>query len=502
MSSHCDSDLDEDYDVSDCEITAAAATCSRPQSQHKSQQQKVQPKPQQQIKVQQEVKKQQNQKPQYKQKKIGSHPITAIDLYNQNAITKLGFTGIPSIAAQHTALESGSIQFDCGFMPREIGLKKLLVLITHFHSDHGSDVCNCLDHTHGERVTIFVPAYCAKNLFNKIKCDMSMQKGRQYTDFEIAKMVRIVGCKRDNGEFANIDYIYSDEHNIMPDRPTELIFDRNTLVIAELINMGDQIWVKLHNKEEVIVEPFQCYHTVDTCGYVVYEVCKNFSDTLIMENNSYVDVNLTEDQPIKKKKMKKYVSDADCEDDHYENKYADVIEFSQRHGVEIRAEIVDNIVSPKYTLKVRRLNFPKGMKLKTMNEHGVCILIKDDFDFLNKHKISLNTNKIIPKTMFFGDTCSYVFHDKHKRIHELLSIVETVIIESTFLEKRSEMSDDTYKKRSEHRHMFLFELYRIFKLYPKTKFLLIHFSARYTIEKINKYISETSKQFKNVVGFY
>jgi ribonuclease BN (tRNA processing enzyme) len=468
----------------------SAAACSNPQQKVK-QIQKLQQKSQQ-------IKKSQ-QPSQYKSPKIGSHPITAIDIYNENAITKLGYTGIPSIAARHTSLEYGSIQFDCGYMPREIGLKKLLVLVTHFHADHGSDVCNCIDHTHGERVTIFVPAYCAKNLFNKIKCDMSMQKGRQYTDIEITKMVRIIGCKRDNGEFADTNYIYSDEHTEMPKRPSELIFDKGILVIAELINMGDQIWVQLHNKEEVIVEPFQCYHTVDTCGYVVFEVRKDFANTIVIENNTYIDVNLTEDQPIKKKKEK------DCKDGEVEScnqdKYEDIIEFSQRNNVNIVPEIIDKIVSPKYTLKVRRLNFPDGMRLRTMNDEGVCILTNRDFDFLNKHKINLDINSILPKTMFFGDTCSYVFHEKHKRVHELLSIVETVIIESTFLEKKSEMSENVYKTRLEHRHIFLYELYKIFKAYPKTKFLLIHFSARYTKEIINKYINDANKQFKNVVAF-
>src|SRR5271169_5265655 len=92
---------------------------------------------------------------------------TEHDIYKENLVTVDDFCGITSIAARHTAIEYGPIQLDAGRVPREIGMTKLCILITHFHTDHGSDVLNCINDS--ELVTFFVPAYCAKDLFYMIK---------------------------------------------------------------------------------------------------------------------------------------------------------------------------------------------------------------------------------------------------------------------------------------------------------------------------------------------
>lgn len=434
---------------------------------------------------------------------------TAYDIYRDAAITIGPYTGIPSIAARHTAIEYGSIQLDVGHTPREVGMNKLLVLITHFHADHGSDICNCIGH--GNKVTVFVPAYCALNLFIKIKCDMSMQKGRPYADNEIIKMVRIIGCKRDNGEFKDQDLIMS---STFPN-----------LVIAELIKMGDKIPIQLHGRDQVAIEPFACYHTVDTCGYVIYDLRKKLAGVISMNNASFVEVNFTEDQINREKRKKNIISidkssnttidkssdttvDVSVITEIYDwkkdSRFADIIKFSEKYNVNMYPEIVDEIITLNFTLKKRRLHFPDGMILNTKNNNDECILQSDDFDFLKKYKININTEYFIPKTMFFGDTGSYIFDPKSigfPRICELLESVETVIIESTFLESREAMGENKYKERLEKRHMFLFELYDNFKKYPKTEFLLIHFSACYDRATIKKYIEDANKIYGNVKAF-
>ena len=362
---------------------------------------------------------------------------TAYEIYRDASITVGPYIGIPSIAARHTAIEYGAIQLDVGHTPREVGMNKLLVLISHGHTDHSSDICNCIGH--GDKVTVFVPAYCAEPLFTKIKNDMFIQKGRMYTDEEIVKIVRIIGCKRDNGEFKDQDAIYSDK---IP-----------TLKIAELIKMGDQIPIKLRGRDEVMIEPFSCYHTVDTCGYVVYEIRKRLSDVITAEPGFLFDVNFTEDQIIKKKKKNKSNNNPDTiiieENDesdisNVENsdwttnpKFTDVVAFSKRHNVEIDINIIDKIITDNFTLKVRQLSFPNGLSLKTKDDNdNNCILIGQDFEFLKKYKINIHTDQLIPKTMFFGDTGSWVFNPTsigYSRVNELLGMVETVIIESTFL---------------------------------------------------------------------
>lgn len=434
---------------------------------------------------------------------------TAYDIYKENLIVHGEYQGIASIAARHTALEQGAIQFDVGHVPREVGMNKKLVLITHFHTDHGSDVMNCVGYD--ERVTIFVPAYCAQDLFTKIKCDMSMQKGRPYDDKEIVGMVRVIGCKRENGEFKDQDKIESTQFS--------------GLTIVELVKMGDQILVPLRGREEVMVEPFACYHTVDTCGYVVSEVRKRLADFITLSPGAEVDNNFTEDQPVRQRRKDKKSGDSTSDPTLVEHsvplideekdevaeyrwntdpKYKDVVEFQARTGTEIELEIVDKVVSPTYTLKVRRLRFPKGMNVPTKGETSECALSGHDFAFFKKYKIDVHADHLLPKTMFFGDTGSYVFNPKsvgYKRVSELLSTVETVIIESTFLEYRREMDDKKFKERAEKRHMFLFELAEQFKRYPQTKFLLIHFSACYDKETIKRYVDEYNSRFMNVSAF-
>jgi ribonuclease BN (tRNA processing enzyme) len=463
---------------------------------------------------------------------------TWYDTYKENLITIGDYSGFASIAARHTAIEYGSIQLDVGHVPPDVGMNKLLVLITHFHADHGRDIMNCIGH--GERVTIFVPAYCAQTLFTKIKCDMSMQKGRPYIDEEIIAMVRIIGCKRDNGEFKDQNKVFSS--------------DNPELIISEFVNMGDLTRIQLRGREEVMIEPFACYHTVDTCGYMIYEIRKRLADEITFAENSFIDNNFTEDQTTnnhkyKKKKDKKKeqedeknnmtiindtnannntnnndnTNDSDNANDIMNNeniiekrkvaeeynwktdeKYDDVIGFMECNNVMITPEILDKIMTPNFTLKVRRLHFPNGLKIKTKDDDNNCVLSSTDFAFFKKYKISVTSDYLISKTMFFGDTGSYVFDERsigYKRVSELLGSAETVIIESTFLENRSEMSDKKYKKRFEKRHMFLFELCEIFKMYPQTKFLLIHFSACYNKATIKRYINEINKTYKNVSAF-
>ncbi|VBB17825.1 hypothetical protein YASMINEVIRUS_288 [Yasminevirus sp. GU-2018] len=436
---------------------------------------------------------------------------TAYDIYCRNAVTVGPYTGIPSIAARHTAIEYGSILCDAGHVPREVGKKSRLVLITHFHADHGSDICNCVGY--GERVTIFVPAYCAQDLFIKIRCDMSMQKGRPYTDDEIVKMVRIIGCKRNN----EIDKErFGGQTTIM----STTIKD---LVIAELVMVGDIVPVQLIGREQVAIEPFACYHTVDTCGYVIYELNKRLAPTITLKEGTYIDVNFTEDQPVRaKRSIKAKTDDAKSEkpgegvtestltdaDEKYDwradPKFADVIAFSDRHSVPMQIEMVDEVKTAHFTLKVRRLHFPEGMNLVAKDGDDKCVLTGEDFVFLKKYRIDIHVDHLTPKTMFFGDTGAYVFNPDtvgYNRVMELLGMVETVIIESTFLESRQEMGEEKYKDRVEKRHMFLFDLYPIFKKFPKTKFLLIHFSACYDRGTITRYTKRANDECHNVSAF-
>lgn len=432
---------------------------------------------------------------------------TAYDVYNEEKITVEGFTGMPSIAARHTAIEKGGIQFDAGNVPREVGMTKKCVLITHFHSDHGADLPNC--YGFDEKVTIFVPAECAAELFQSVKDDMSRRKGRQYTDKEIVDIVRIIGCRRDNSKSEDQD-------------ATIMSNDDPALKIVEYVKMGEHVRVQLHGREEVMIEPFACYHTVVTCGYIVHEIRKRLSDTIIINKGAYVEANFTEDQPVKKDKKKERDTEgteetiketnidvSNSKDDMYDwkkdPKYVDVLKFSEKHGVEIVPSIVDEVRNKGYVLKVRRLTFPSGMAIKTKNENNEYILSGDDFAFFKKYKIEVSVDHLIPQTMFFGDTHSRVFDPStsgYNRVMEMMGKVKYVIIESTYLESRKEMGEKKYKERAEKRHMFLFELCPLFIKFPNTKFILIHFSACYNKKStVRNYISRVEGYGVNVIPF-
>jgi ribonuclease BN (tRNA processing enzyme) len=472
---------------------------------------------------------------------------TEYDIYKENIVSVGDFCGITSIAARHTAIEYGAIQLDAGRVPREIGMTKLCVLITHFHTDHGSDILNCI--RDNELVTFFVPAYCAKNLFFMIKSYMMMQKGRFYKDHEIVKIARVIGCKRDNGEFKDQTEFFSEE-------TTEL-------KIVEYVNMADKIRVSLRGRDEVMIEPFACYHTVDCCGYVIHKVRKKLADFISFDKGSFVDVNFGEDQiTLLKKKNKGQKSKTHKKNDKFvkekkldtidksidevidgvingidevvdgvidevidgvidENKemsdknrkmydwridpkYADIVSFSTKHCVELYPEIIDEVKPKGFVLKVRRLHMPEGMKIMAKNKEGQSILSGDDFAFLKKYKIDVSADYLIPKVMFFGDTGSYVFDQRsvgYKRVMEIMENVETVIIESTYLESRTEMGEERYKERFSKRHTFLFDLIPLFEKFPKTKFLLIHFSACYDKRTVMDYVGKIMKTHPNVVPF-
>lgn len=393
---------------------------------------------------------------------------TAESIYRRSAVTVGDFRGIPSIAARHTSIEylkyDETIQLDAGHIPRELGFKKLLVLITHFHSDHGSDMSNCIHNNliDNQRITIFVPAYCAKKVFKKIKLDISLQKGRKYTDDEIARIVRIIGCKK-----------HSDNNDIKSIMSKKI----EGIVIAEMINMGDKILVKLRNNDEVMIEPFECYHTVDTCGYVIHDVKKRISDIVKIEPNTYFDVNFTEDQRVDSIDIDSFI---------------DINRFSHKHNVKINIEMIKTPKTRNFILNTRRLIFPEGLSITPRDE--------DDITFFRKYKIEYLTNHLTPKVMFFGDTCSYVFNYQspgYARICELLDTVENVIIESTYIDSKNRMNDVKFKKRQDKRHIFLFELVKLFKKYRRTQFILIHFSACYTRDNIIKNIDATKNQIKN-----
>ena len=354
--------------------------------------------------------------------------------------------GIPSVAATQTTFIWKSICFDAGWIPHDVSLRVLL--LTHMHSDHSRDLMNVVNGNNN--IIIFCPASVSANLFKMIHLNISMQKGRMYSYKEISKMVTIYGCKKSLSE------------------TTEPIHNMSVTYVI----MGEKIRINLKGQEDVYIEPFPCYHSVDTVGYMVYDIRKCMINNIDIPKNKEYIINMTEDQKYNKEEHK--------------DKFIDVKNFSEKYGVVLNISIKPITLKNEHILHQRILTFPEGMKLSTIDNDNKCILSKKDFGFLKKYGINIRNENIIPHIMFFGDTTSQVF--KNTRVKELMSIVETVIIESTFLESPQEMDDKKFKERKKKRHMFLHELVPVMKANEKTQFLLCHFSACYDKQTIIKYI--------------
>lgn len=383
---------------------------------------------------------------------------TMNDIWKKNLIehkTKGGIIkGVISTAATQTTFIWKGICFDAGWVPQDTNIR--ILLLTHMHSDHSRDLMNVV--SGNDKLIIFCPASVAINLFKMIKLNITMQKGRIYNDNEIKQMVTVYGCKKSSKE--------------REEKSSNIIYVEN----------GHKIHINLKGQESVYIEHFPCCHTIDTVGYMVYDIRKCLAKTInIPENKTYI-INMTEDQKYNKDK----VSD----------RFSDIKEFRNRHDIQIDVSIRSVQLNNNHILYQRHINFPNGMELKTMDD-GKCILSPNDIKFLKRYNINIRDDIVIPRIMFFGDTSSRVFDNK--RVLELIDKAETVIIESTYLNTQEELGAKKYKKHKKKRHMFLHELIPIIRNHTDTQFLLCHFSACYDrttiLERIEKIKCSNVKAF-------
>lgn len=378
-----------------------------------------------------------------------------------------------SVAARHTTLLYNNIVMDFGMISAETEF--YIGLITHGHEDHARGIAQ--GYNQYRHITLFCPASIALSVVDTIKNSYQMGKGREYSYEEIMKYLTIYGVKKNNDE-------------------SSFELSIGNVKVVTLINFGEIIKVNTKGRERYAIQAFCCYHTVDTCGYMIYKIHEKITKNIILDKNTIVEVNLTEDQDPKKQKKKKN-ENINLNNSDHNLLFKDISDFATRHNMNIIPSIADKILANGYILKVRTLKFPDGMNIPT-EINNKFTLINDDFKFLNKYKINYIYDKLVPKLMFFGDTCSYVFKDI--LVRSLLATTKNVIIESTFLEGKNEMTEHKYKKRLDKRHIFLPELYPIFKKYKNVKFILIHFSACYDVQTIEAKIKSIQQTYPNVMA--
>ena len=362
-----------------------------------------------------------------------------------------------SVAARHTTLRWNGIIMDAGAC--SFDMRANLLLLTHGHLDHARGYFELVGH--GHMLTIICPASIARNIFNSIKDKYEMSKGREYTDTEILKMVRIIGI-------------------IQNTRPLRRCPN------VEFRDIHSEIVVDLKGRERAVIIPFPCHHTVDCVGYVICEHRLKLSPQIVFQKGMEYIVNMREDQPHPN-------TGAMDEKKLIDN---DAIIFSRKSGIQFECRVVATQLPNGHVLYRRHLRVLSDGVVETKDDRNSVILDPMDFMFLKKYNIPVQTIYKEPMIMFFGDTSDTVFRDS--RVHQYMSMVRVIIIESTFLEGAESIGHALYKKRKDKCHISLPELVPLFERYNMTDFVVIHFSAQYNVGEIRDVFSSYSA-YKNVI---
>lgn len=440
------------------------------------------------------------------------------------AFTKIDNMKIMSVAARGTTIRvTDEICVDAGVLPLDIGKTVEILMLTHGHSDHMKDAMNAFHDDNGKILHVFCPASIATNFFTCVKNTYSMFKGRQYTTEEILKHLRIYAVVCSDAISANtLNLIDVDENeNIIKTQ------------IATSVQLNDIVDVEISNKTKYGIRPFFCHHTVETVGYGIYKISSdNLNSKIIIPSGTVVEITppkMTKDEKNDKKQQKKICGSGDLNVNRESLNFNSVHEFCKLNNIPedtIKTSLVSRDVvnrnNKSFTLNsIRRIEFVNDVVLDAIDDNGDCSLHHSAFVFFNEYKIDINGNNILnvyhkkyhPHVMVFGDTDVSVFNQKY--VCDILNEFPTIIIEATFLDDHQTLSSSTKKlhdqndnakkiknlydpKWKQKKHIFLPELIPIFSQHQTKKFILIHFSNRYTNETIKNKIDEVRKINKNI----
>jgi ribonuclease BN (tRNA processing enzyme) len=399
----------------------------------------------------------------------------------ETKIHKRKFIG-SSVAARHTTVidKQHGIVMDAGMVSHEMRDTNRVLLITHGHADHSLGIPEMYKDEGDEKMIIFCPDSICEDAFLRIKSFLQMQKGRRYSNDEIMQRLEMYAIRIKHKNQTEFEKSISKDKNIF----------YQDCKIADIVDYNQLVIIKDREKE-FGVRPFPCYHTVDTCGYSIETIKTKLKSNLIIQKNKKYIVNFTKDQPRRLTKAEKKLLKKDSEliiETKPKYDFDDIIEFSKINMIDIDYKIIETKLETGHILYQREIQFNEELNMKLDS------IDKFHHDFFSRYKINIYDKIIIPETLFFGDTSNIVF--KNKLIKNLISKTKTVIIESTFLEKRKDISDKQLKIRENTNHMFLEDLVPIINKYKDVDFILMHFSARYNKTNIKKFIEK--EYFDNV----
>lgn len=389
---------------------------------------------------------------------------------------KKKYTG-SSVSARHTTVidKDNGIVMDAGMISYEMRNTYRVLLITHGHSDHSLGIPQMYKDEGDEKLILFCPASICEDIFLRIKCSIQMQKGRKYSNKEIMQRLEMYGVR--------IKHKTETEFDKSIKGKKEIIYDG--CKIANVVEYNEGIDIT-DRKKKFCIRPFPCFHTVDVCGYSIEKIYHKQKEVLKIKSGKIYKVNLTQDQPrrltkAEKKEMKKNPELKIKTEAEYD--FSDIDKFSKEHCIDIECKIEQVILKSGHKLYQRNIIFKDDFEMKIKSE-----MTESDLEFFDRYGINIYDKHITPETMFFGDTSKIVF--KNHIVKKLLSKTKNVLIESTFLESRKDLSEREVKKREKKDHMFLEDLVPIFDKYKDVDFVLMHFSARYTKKDIKDKFSK------------
>jgi ribonuclease BN (tRNA processing enzyme) len=396
---------------------------------------------------------------------------------------------IMSTSARGTSvLINDEVCVDAGNLPVSIAQNIKLLLITHGHADHIRDICNAYSEDNGKMLYIVCPASIALDIFNIIRYTHQANKGRKYSINQIQKHLCIYAVHSSMDNFKHITQSeFSHEHNCRVER---------IIAMSILSNMIVDIY------DEYSIKAFPCHHTVNTYGYGIYR------RTYVIPDIIKIPTGLTVE--ITPPKMSK--NDKKCCRDNINRINFDSVnrfeDFCKDNGIECDIEygIVSRKMTTGYILdNIRQITFNSDCTINVPITNDV----KQFFDEYSRNYdktqgISVHSPDWIPLVMVFGDTASTVF--KNKFVKQVINEFPIIVIECTYLEGEETLSKYTsknskrnkYEKLKDNKHIFLPELYPIFEKYPNKRFVLMHFSDRYTKTVVKRREKMVRKMYQNV----
>jgi ribonuclease BN (tRNA processing enzyme) len=460
-----------------------------------------------------------------------------------------------SWAAHGTTVKHGQIVVDTAHLTHEMGTDVQLVLITHGHEDHSDGVEKAFRMSDGKILTIICPASAAEDIFMTIRSKFRTYKGVKFSSAQIMKHLRIFAViKPGSDEYAIGTAIVCPISGI----PIATTVTVGQIIEIDLAGRSKCAIKPFHCHHTVDTVGYGIYGSTQRTNRVI-EMKAGLTIEITPpkmtgeEKKDYQAAKNAVKARIKAVDKLNDESKVDAMVDHNLHRidFASVHNFIDAMNIDpstIQMAIVSRPMGDKgYILdSIRQITFKQDVVLNACDEGGkehpfpkeAFIFFKEyATDMHGAQKIDTHHPVLTPQMMVFGDTAATVF--SQQLVRDMIKEFPRIVIESTFLDGESTLSqigahsaqndpDDSsdcddctgcstigreksygnansmeknvkrnqYLRFKDKKHIFLEDLVHLFKKYPGKEFVLMHFSVRYTVERVRDTISHLP--FSNV----